>query len=57
MYTAYIYRYGKISNLKKAIKYWKNKVNSNVLCVNPKHIKHLEQLNIVLNERVKNESK
>ena len=57
MYTASIYRYGKISNLKKAIKYWKNKVNSNVLCVNPKHIKHLEQLNIILNERVKSESK
>ena len=55
MYNAYVYRYGEISNLIKAIKYWKNKINSNVLNVNHKHVKHLEQLNIILNERRKND--
>lgn len=53
MYNANIYRYGKIENLVKAINYWKNKINQNVLYVNYKHVRHLEQLNIIYNERVK----
>ena len=57
MYNANIYRYGKLSNLIKAIKYWKDKINNNPLNVNYKHVKHLEQLNIILNHRTKGEPK
>jgi hypothetical protein len=53
MYNANIYRYGKLENLIKAINYWKNKINNNPLNVDYKHVKHLEQLNIIYNERVK----
>jgi len=53
MFNANIYKYGKIENLVKAIEYWKKKINQNVLCVNPKHITHLEQLIIIYNERIK----
>ena len=47
MYNANIYRYGKIENLKKTIKYWTNRIEymeNNNIYIKPNIKKHLKEL-------------
>lgn len=53
MYNANIYRYGKIENLKKAIKYWTNRIEymeNNNIYIKPNIKKHLKELNNIYNQ-------